>query len=181
MGKHMFFFAILFLLIAYHANSQEAEVSNKLAYRSFSISPLGIYAGSNTGVAVSGDVSFDYGKNIFSLEFGAGTEGNFIGSNKAFTEINLLYGRSFSINDKVFTEVFVGAGYFRFNSFGVVDPTTGRKGELNESTMGFPIGGKLQFQLGPRFSLGVKVGANINSLETIGVFGVVLQWNRIRK
>lgn len=106
MGKRKFFFALLFLLIAYHANSQEEEISNKLAYRSSSISPLGIYAGSNTGVAMSGDISFDYGRDIFSLEFGAGTEDNFIGSNDDFTAINLFYGRSFPISDKVFTEVF---------------------------------------------------------------------------
>ncbi len=179
MGKKMVLLGVLLLSITFQMSSQEMEISEKFAYRSFSISPLGIYAGGNTGVAVSGDVSFDYGKNIFSLGIGAGTEGNFIGSSDDFTEVNFLYGRSFSLSEKMFTDVFVGAGYFRFNTYGVINEV-GRKGEIDRSTIGFPIGAKLQFMLGPRYSMGLKLGANINSLETIGTVGLVLQWNRKR-
>ena len=86
-------FGIMFLLIAYQVSSQEEGVSKEFAYRSFSISPLGIYAGGN---------------------------------------------------------------------------------------IGFPIGARLQFMFGPRYSMGVGLGANINSIETIGTVGLVLQWNRKR-
>lgn len=180
MGKHFILFGFFLLLITFQVSSQEKEDSQKLAYRSFSISPLGIYAGGNTGVYISGDINFDYGKNIFGLGVGAGTEGNLLGSNDDVYEINLLYGRSFSLNGKIFTDFFVGAGYFHFNTYGIIDTKTRKRGEIDDSTIGFPIGAKLQFRLGPRYSMGIKVGANINSLESIGTLGLVLQWNQKR-
>lgn len=179
MGKQFVLFGIFVLLNIFPSVSQEDEISDGFSYRSFSITPLGIYVGSNTGVAFSGDVSFDYGKNIFSLGIGVGTEGNFIGSSDDFTEVNFLYGRSFPLSEKIFTDIFVGAGYFHFNTYDFIDETR-RKGTISESTIGFPIGAKVQFMLGPRYSMGVKLGANINSLETIGTVGLVLQWNRKR-
>lgn len=177
MVKPFILFGWLFFIITFQGHSREEEVSQNFAYRSFSFSPLGIFAGGNTGVAASADVSFDYGKNIFSLAIGGGTEGNFIGSSDDFTEVNFLYGRSFPLSEKIFTDIFVGAGYFHFNTYDVI-PETGRKGDIDESTIGFPIGAKVQFMLGPRYSMGLEVGANINSLETIGTIGLVLQWNR---
>lgn len=129
---------------------------------------------------MSADVSFDYRKNIFSLGFGGGSEGNFIGKNDSFTEVNFLYGRSFLLNQKLFTEVFVGAGYFRFNTYGIIDSERNRKGDIESKTIGFPIGAKLQFKLGPRYSMGIKLAANINSAESLGTLGLVLQWNRKR-
>lgn len=180
MGKHVILLGISVLLNIFSVDAQEEGRSEKFAYRSFSFSPLGIYAGGNSGPAFSGDVSFDYGKNIFILEIGAGTEGNIIGNSDAFTELNLLYGRSFPLSEKIFTEVFAGAGYFHFNTYGVIDSETGKRGEIDKKTIGFPIGAKLQFKLGPRYSMGVKVGANINSVETVGMAGLILQWNRKR-
>lgn len=162
------------------ASGQTYSDSDKFSYRSFSISPLGIFTGANSGVAVSGDVNFDYGKNIFGLGIGAGTEGNFIGSSVDFTEVNFLYGRSFPLSEKIFTDLFVGAGYFHFTSYGVVDSNTGKRGNISENTIGFPIGGKFQFSLGPRYSMGLKVAANVNSVEPIGTLGLVLQWNQLR-
>lgn len=180
MRKHFVLSGIIVFLIGFQGWSQEENVSKKFSYRSFSISPIGIYAGSNSGVAISGDVSFDYGKNIFGLGLGAGTEGNFVGSSDDFTEVNLLYGRNFQLSDKIFTDVYLGAGYFHFHTYDVI-PDTGRKGDISERTIGFPIGAKLQFMFGPRFSMGVKLGANINSVESIGTLGMVLQWNSKRK
>ncbi|NGX83639.1 MULTISPECIES: hypothetical protein [Aequorivita] len=173
--------SFLYFLISLTTIAQTEANSNKFAYRSFSISPLGVFVGGNSGVAVSGDVNFNYGKNIFGLEIGAGTEGSFIGSNDEFTEVNFLYGRSFPLSEKIFTDIFVGAGYFHFNTYGVVDSNTGRRGDITENTIGFPIGAKLQFSLGPRYSMGLKLAANINSVESIGALGLSLQWNRFRE
>lgn len=164
--------------MTFQVSSQEQEDSEKFAFRSVSLSTLGIYVGLNNGIALSGDVSFDYGKNIFSLGLGLGSEGNLISNIDSFMEANLLYGRSFLLSEKIFTDVYVGAGYFRHHTYGVVDYQTGRRGDINDGTIGFPIGAKLQFMLGPRYSMGIKVGANINSIETVGTLGLVLQWNR---
>ena len=150
-----------------------------LSYCSFSISPLGIYAGSNNGVAVSADVSFDYGTNIFVLALGSGSEGNFVGKSDDFIEVNLLYGRSLKVSENLFSELLIGAGYFHFNTNRYIDET-GKRGAIGESTIGFPIVAKLQFKLGQRYSMGVKIGANVNSVETVGLAGLVLQWTRKR-
>lgn len=180
MKNHLLLFGVFFtMLISFQNYAQEAQNSQKFAYRSFSVSPLGIYVGGNSGLALSADVSFDYGKNIFSLAIGTGTEGEFIGKSDDFTEVNFLYGRSYQLSEKIFADLFVGAGYFSFNTYGYISDT-GRKGDIDESTIGFPIGAKLQYKLGPRYSMGVKLGANINSVETIGTVGLVLQWNRLR-
>jgi len=179
MEKSLILCGLLFLLISFQCHSQEDQVSDNFAYRSFSISPFGIYAGGSNGVTVSGDVSFDYGKNIFSLGLGAGTEGNVIGKNHDFFEVNFLYGRSIPLSGKIFTDIFIGAGYFHFNTFGFI-PEIGRSGDISEKTIGFPIGAKFQFKIGPRYSMGLKLGANINSVETIGTLGLVLQWNKKR-
>lgn len=179
MVKRLVFAFSCLLFCALPVKSQE-ESSTRLGYRSFSISPLGIYVGNNGGFALSADVSFDYGKNMFSLGFRGGSEGNFIGHNDSFTEVNFLYGQSFPLNEKIFTEVFIGAGYFHFNTYGVIDSRTNRKGEIDNKTIGFPIGTKLQFKLGPRYSMGIGLAANINSVESIGTLGLVLQWNRKR-
>ena len=180
MKNQIVFLGIMVLFNTSIAFSQEEEVSKSFSYRSFSISPLGIYVGGNAGVAISGDVSFDYGKDIFSLGIVGGTEGNFIGSSDDFTEINFLYGRSFSVSEKVFIEPFIGAGYFHFNTYGYIDSEKRRKGDIDKNTIGFPLGAKFQFRLGPRYSMGIKLQANINSVESLGTLGLVLQWNRKR-
>jgi len=180
MGKHFVLSGIIVFLIGFQGWSQEESVSENFSYRSFSISPLGIYSGGSSGWAISGDVSFDYGKNIFSLGLGAGTQGNYIGRSDSFNEVNLLYGRSFALSEKVFTDVFVGGGYFHFNTYGLID-ATGKKGEIDESTIGFPLGVKFQLMLGQRYSMGIKLGGNINSVQSLVTTGLVLQWNRKRE
>lgn len=172
-------FGVVCFLTTFITQAQDDISSTNFSYRSFSISPFGVFVGKESGVAFNGDVSFDYGKNIFSLSAGTGTEGNFIGSNNEFREINLLYGRSFPLSEKIFTDLYVGAGYFSYSTYGTLD-SYGKKGDIRENTIGFPIGAKFQYMLGPRFSMGLKVGANINSLETIGTLGLLLQWNALR-
>lgn len=168
---------VAILFNAFSALSQEEKTSN-FAYRSISISPMGIFSGENSGLTVSADISFDYGKNIFSVGAGAGTEGDFIGYSDSFTELNLLYGRSYPLKEKIFAEVFIGAGYFNYKTFGIINLNTGQRGEISESTIGLPIEAKLQFRLGPRYSMGLKLGGNINTTQSIVTLGLVLQWNR---
>ena len=180
MKNFILIFGFLYILNPSLLYSQEEDITNKFAYRSFSISPLGIFVGKNTGAAFSGDVSFDYGRNIISLEFGAGTEGKSYGNSNQYTAVNLLYGRSFQLSEKIFSDLFVGAGYFKYRTYDFIG-NTGRKGISKENTIGFPIGAKFQYKLESQYSMGVKVGANINSVETIGIIGLVLQWNRERK
>ncbi|MGO3182360.1 MAG: hypothetical protein ACTIJ9_05950 [Aequorivita sp.] len=179
MRKQFFLLGLLVFFNGFVSFSQEEINTEKFSYRSFSITPMGLYFGSNTGVSLGADVSFDYGKNIFSANIESGTEGNFIGSSDQYVAANLLYGRSFRLNEKIFTDVFVGAGYFNFLTYGYIDSFRS-KGDIKENTIGFPIGAKVQFMLGPRYSMGLKLGANINSVESIGTLGLVLQWNKLR-
>lgn len=176
MNKNHILF-VIFLLSALTVVAQE-ENSRNFGYRSFSISPLGIFS-SPSGLILKGDVSFDYGKNIFSLGLGTGTEGEFIGNSDSFSEVNLMYGRSWFLNEDIFMDVYAGAGYFRYISHGFIEELD-KKGEIKENTIGFPFGAKFQYVLGPRFSLGLYVGANLNSINSIGSLGLVLQWNRKR-
>ncbi|AFL80044.1 hypothetical protein Aeqsu_0532 [Aequorivita sublithincola DSM 14238] len=174
------FFGVVCFLTTFITQAQNETSSNSFSYRSFSVSPLGVYVGSNSGPYLTGDVSFDYGKSIFSLAGGFGTEGNFIGSSDDIAEVNFLYGRSFPLGEKIFTEVYIGAGYFHYNTYGLTDEITRTRGDIDESTIGFPIGAKLQFKLGERYSMGLKLGGNINAVESIATVGLVLQWNRKR-
>lgn len=168
--------SVLLLMTSFTSEAQEGKGSNTLSYHSFSISPLGLYFGSDTGIAIGGDLSFDYGKNIFGLNLETGTDLNIPGSSDQYVAANLLYGRSFKLNEKVFADWYVGAGYFNYQTYDYIG-NTGRKGDIKENTIGVPIGIKLLYQFGPRYSMGVKLGANINSVENIGTLGLVLQWN----
>jgi hypothetical protein len=179
MKKPIILLTVAIFFNVFSALSQEEETTN-FAYRSIAISPLGMFSGGSSGVAVSATISFDYGMNIFSVTAGAGTEGAFIGRNDDFSEINLLYGRSYPLSENFFAEVFVGAGHFHYNTYGIIDSNTGRKGEISESTIGFLIGTKFQFMLGTRYSMGLKLGGNINATQSIVTLGLVLQWNRKR-
>lgn len=77
MGKHFILFGSMLLMITFQVRSQEEGSSGKFAYRSFSVSPLGIYVGVNNGLAFSGDVSFDFGKEYF---FFGSSRGIYVGS-----------------------------------------------------------------------------------------------------
>lgn len=92
-------------------------------------------------------------KNIFSLEVAAGSMLGANQYNDNYSEVNFLYGRSFPLNEKIFNDGFVGAGYFYFDTYGLISSNSKKKGRIEESTIGFPSGAKLQFMLGPRYSM----------------------------
>lgn len=168
------------LLTVFQTLAQEQITTNKFAFRSVSISPVGLYAGNNSGVAFMGDVSFGYKANIFSLSLETGTEGNIIGRNEDHYQINLLYGREFIIKPKLMLEVYGGLGYFH-NNFYKQEFETYKWREINQNTIGVPIGGKIRYHLGSRFSMGLILQVNINNSQTLGNLGLLLQWNAMGK
>lgn len=175
MKKIIFLVAICFISMPLFAQEEE---SHSFRYRSFSVSPIGVYSGEDSGLTVNLDVSFDYDRNIFGMGIGAGANMDIFGYNEEFKELNLLYGRSFSLNEKTFADVFIGGGYFNYRLSGVTDSVSGEKGKIEKSTIGFPIGVKFHYLIGSRFSMGLRMAVNINATQSIGTLGLVLQWNR---
>lgn len=181
MSKHLILLGIVVFLSVFSAFAQEEEEAEKLSYHSFSVSPVGFYIGENTGFAFNADVSFASGLNIFSLGFGAASEITIMGSkNSDYYQANLLYGRAFQIAKWMACDLYVGIGYFGLNTYESTYTTKWETERINYRTVGFPIGTKLRFGSGPKFSMGLQLQANINSAETIGTMGLVLQWNKTR-
>ena len=169
--KNLFLITIFFCFTIF-CESQDTIVKENLRYHAFSISPLSIYFDSSTsGFAFSADVSFSYKKNIFSMSFNAGQEYKILGASDSFEQINLLYGREFKLNKTIYFDVFGGLGYFSFKSF------IGSE-DIRVTRIGVPLGTKLRFRLGKRFSLGLHYKLNFNSVNNINIAGIVLQWNK---
>lgn len=163
---------IVLLFLSFNSYTQENTLANKFSVHSFSISPTGI---SSVGeLAVSADVSFNYRKNIFSLSAGVGSGLELFGFNDSFSQINILYGREFGLSRRIYADVGIGAGYFYFFS-------ERRQENIENETIGFPISTKFRVMLSSRYSMGLQLMININSAQTIGIFGIVLQWNLKRK
>lgn len=117
----------------------QEEESHSFRYRSFSVSPIGVYSG-EAGLTVNLDVSFDYDRNIFGIGIGAGANMDIFGYDEEFKELNLLYGRSFSLNEKTFADVFIGGGYFNYRLSGVTDSVSGEKGKTEKSSGNYQKG-----------------------------------------
>ena len=99
--------------------------------------------------------------------------------NFTYAQVNLLYGREFKLSKGVYAEVHTGTGLIYINEFksgGLFSGLPSTTTTLN--TIGFPIIGKLRFHTGPRFSIGIQLGLNVNSVGTISTGGVFVQWNR---
>ncbi|MFT5890559.1 MAG: hypothetical protein ACI9Y7_000652 [Dokdonia sp.] len=175
--KKVIFIVFLLPVLAY---SQKDETLNKFKFHATSISPLSVYVysfepGAGGGLALSADVSFEYSKkHLFSLGVATGSEINILGPSNNFGEINVLYGREFALSRTLFFEVHGGAGYFNFSS------RSGSRGTEHMSTIGFPLVTKLRIMTGSRFSLGVQIKGNFNSIKSYYTGGLILQWNRKR-
>lgn len=163
------------------AESQNDTISNKFEFHSISASPTGIYAGNTFGLAVSGDVSFNYGVNIFSLAVGTGSELVVLGYSEFYQQANLLYGREYRLSKRTLIDVSAGAGYFHNSTYGSLNDNTSAFGEIDRYTIGFPVSTKIRFMLSSRFSMGLQLQLNINSAQTIFTTGIILQWDRKRK
>jgi len=146
---------------------QNTDQKHKLSFRSFSITPIEVYFNSNSGGgAITGDLSFSSGKNIFTFSGSIGEEFVIWGTSDTFQQLNILYGREYKLNDWLFFDTHAGVGLFLYNSNG-----------NNFTGVGIPIVAKLRFKTGKKFSLGFKIQDNINSAYNIFSVGILLQWN----
>ena len=175
MQKYLF---IVLVSISSLGFGQEDSSEKGLHYHSisFNFPPFSVYGANRTGgLQMGADLTLAYKENLFTYMMAAGGEITVLGVSDNYSQINLMYGREFALARTAFFEIHGGAGYFNFRS---VDVDPNRSGQETAQTIGFPLMGKLRFHTGPRFSIGLQMGANFNSANTIWTAGVVLQWNR---
>ncbi len=161
---------MLTLSLAY---SQETNQTKLFRFKSASLTPLEIYFDKSTGgLSFTGDVSYAYQEHIFTLSGTVGSELTFVGGvGDGFEQLNLLYGREFTLSKIVFIDVHGGLGYFSFKP--------GRRDLERSTQIGIPLVAKLRFKMGSVFSMGMKLQANINSANNIYTIAALnLQWNR---
>lgn len=180
----------VFLIYSMFVFSQEAE--HQLKFNSVDISPLGFYLNNETdGIAFSIAVTLKKDKNLFKLFGLAASEletPSFGPTNsESFSELSVLYGRNILIRKSMYIDGFLGFGYFSHTqTTSLAIPGSGGGGLFSEpnydnvdyhtSTIGFPIQGRIGFQTGKRFSLGLQLHSNINSIKTYYSSGLFLQW-----
>ncbi len=164
-------------LISVMGISQSDGKNEQFTFKSFSFSPSIYFNSSNTGIALSGDISYAYNKSIYTFSAIAGGVvcGDFFGScnSESFGQINILYGRELMLTKKIVIDVHAGLGYFSYKSSSIIGTESG-----HSTTVGFPLTTKLRFKTGNRFSIGLQLHANINSVNTIYAAGILFQWNR---
>lgn len=160
--------------------SQEDKPS--FQFKSFSVTALEAYFNSGRqggGASISSDLSFLYGKHIFSISGGLASEVAILDARlESAKQLNLLYGRDWNLDGITHIELHGGAGYFFFKVPG--SSFFGTEDEIRE-TIGFPVVLKIRFRTGPRFSLGFRVQRNFNSANDMLSVGFILQWNRFNK
>lgn len=175
-----FTFTFLLLICPCVTILAQENTTSDFSYRSFSVTPVGLYIAKEPGLALSADVSFDYDQHIFSLGFQAGGELTIWGGGESYLQGNLHYGREFFITPKFIIEVYGGVGFLHFQEYGIRSSDLEKYGDIYTNTIGVPVGAKFLFLLGPRYSMGVNLHGNFNTVHTIGAIGLVFQWNRKR-
>lgn len=161
------FLTILFFSIILNINAQEKD--KETLFYSISFSPLNIYSDNTSGgLGLNADVSFNKGNHIFKIYLGCATEFKlFGGAADTFVEYNLLYGRKLEITKWVGIDLFAGLGYFNFSDSSL---------KSKKETIGFPLQGKIRFNTGPKFSLGLQLHRNTNNVKNVNHYGIFLQW-----
>lgn len=187
----------LLVLLFFKMNYGNAQEDKSFQYDSFSIQPFGLYIGQNNfeGYALRGDINFRAGQKRISLALNSGAEIDILGGRTSdYVSISGLYGYSFKPIPNVEFDLQAGLGVIRFNidegdflsgldTFFVFAPKSSDPSDidkLGKFIVGFPIQAKLRFPTGPRFSLGIQAGYNINSVSNTFHWGIVLQWNKRR-
>ncbi len=89
-----------------------------------------------------------------------------------FFQVNLLYGREFTIQSWLLVDAHVGLGYFSFDA----QPTNGSRFAVTEDTVGFPLEGTLKVPLWKWLRLGFRVHHNFNSIRNVNSFGGLLEF-----
>lgn len=175
MHKYLFVFLMAISPLAW---GQEETIEKGLHYHSisFNFPPFSVYCADRSGgLQMGADLTLAYKEHLFTYMMAAGGEITVLGVSDNYGQVNLMYGREFALARTVFFEIHGGVGYFNFRSEDV-DPN--RPGQETVQTIGFPLMGKLRFHTGPRFTIGLQIGANFNSAHTIWTVGIVLQWNK---
>jgi hypothetical protein len=150
-------------LISAAVFAQNTIQKDKLKFHSFSITPLEVFLAENSGgIAITGELSYAISQNIFTLSVFMGSE--FWGPERQ--QFNVLYGRELKLRDWFFIDFSAGAGLFRL-----------KYSKSSEQALGIPLVTKIRFKTGEKFSIGIKLQGNINSVENIYSVGLLLQWN----
>jgi len=158
---------ITIYLICIIGYAQNEANKDKLSYHSFSLTPLEVFFNNNSGgLAITGDLSYAYYKNIFTFSASIGEELAFFGRGNRFQQLNILYGREFKLKEWFFIDTHAGIGVFFYNT-----------GSNHFTEIGIPLVTKLRFKTGDKFSIGFKMQANINSVDNIFSIGLLLHWN----
>jgi len=166
----------LFLLIPLTFLGQETSNDGSLQFHhlGFLVGP-GIVSDSDNTLTFNFEAVMNLDKHLFKGAWvNGGPTRTFWDSEPYgnFTEINLLYGREFSISEEFSADVYAGAGYFLF---GKPDPY-GSRYTINESSIGFPIEGSLKYRIWDWLRLGFQAHHNFNSVKNVTVFGGILDF-----
>lgn len=170
----------LFIMIISFGYSQGDIQSEKFRFKSFSLTPIGIYFDSNAGgLALNGDLSYGYKKHLFVFSGSVGSEFvlSILGSETtpdSYEQLNLSYGQVFKLHKVIDLDLMAGLGYFSFKSTQI---NIEKRGYERSSTIGFPLLAKIRFKTGSQFSAGLSFQANFNSVNNIYNTGLLFQWN----
>ncbi|TXE19898.1 hypothetical protein ES692_01165 [Psychroserpens burtonensis] len=166
---------LILLFLSFILNGHAQDETNKLKLHSISLAPLNLYfANRDGGFVVNLDVGFNYGKHIFKVYAGQGSQFkiNFIGEaiQDSFDEYNIMYGRELQINEWLHIDFFGGLGFFNFK----YDENSRR--EYTKGSVGLPLQSKIRFNINKNVALGLQLHSNINSATSIYQPGIFVQW-----
>jgi hypothetical protein len=122
---------------------------------------LGLQISLGTSVSIENNIfkAFVSGAREFELSFGSSEPDN-------IQEYDLLYGRSFSISEKMLLEVYGGAGYVLAN-----------KNLKKEKLVGFPLQCQLIFPVQRKINFGIQLHSNINNFMSYFSLGFLMKLN----
>ncbi|OUR94467.1 hypothetical protein A9Q87_02170 [Flavobacteriales bacterium 34_180_T64] len=165
--QQMRFVGLALWLLSVTVFAQNTINKDKLKFNSFSITPLEVFLTDNDGGAsITGELSYSYGKHIFTFSATVGETIAVFGRGDRFQQLNILYGRALKLKEWFFIDTNAGVGLFLYNN-----------GNNRFSEIGIPLVAKFRFKTGDKFSIGIKLQANINRIDNIYSAGLLLQWN----
>ena len=184
-----FLFFVIFLLTVFSSKAQEDTLFNKFSYHSVSISPLGFFYSELesyndnsifAGPAFSGQVNFNYGKNLFGISGTIGTNVDIIWSDGVddwFYGFDVLYGREFKFSKRLYLDAFGGIGILnkRF------DESVRENGIEGATVFSVPLKVKLKPMVSERFAIGFQLQTLISSEKPLFTAGLLLQFHRNAK
>jgi len=163
---------IIILLVKFVSFGQDNNKPiSKLEFHSVSFSILDFYITNKTGgVSFKADVSFD--KDVHIIKFQALTSVEyqiFASYLEIISELNLYYGREFSLNNWLYYDIYGGLGFFKINNLYNINNN-------KSTTIGFPIQNRLRLQTKKKFGGGFQFQVNLNTLRIVYSPGFFLQW-----